>query len=98
MSVLYSTIVVTTAPGKTVTIDVSSTTRYSVRGTASATLDNIAVGDRIAAQGSFNSDGSLNATIVQVGFAYEPGTGHGFGPGRRGGIGLPTPAASGAST
>jgi len=99
-----STIVVTTSPGKTVTVDVSSTTRYSVRGVASATLDNIAVGDRIAAAGTFNSDGSLNATLVQVGFAREPGGrgefrpgfGPGFGPGR-GGIGLPTPAASGAS-
>ena len=39
-----STIVVTTAAGKTVTVNVSSSTKYSVRGVASATLDSVAVG------------------------------------------------------
>jgi ABC-type Fe3+-hydroxamate transport system substrate-binding protein len=61
-----SAITVTTAAGKTVTINVSSSTRYVVRGIRSATLADVAVGDRITAQGTLGSDGSLTATTVQV--------------------------------
>ncbi len=104
-----TTIVVTTTAGKTVTVDVSSTTRYSVRGVSSATLADVAVGDRIAADGSLNSDGSLNATTVQAAPNDQPGfggiggrgsggfPGRGFGGEFGGGFGgptIPTPAPS----
>jgi hypothetical protein len=91
-----STIVVTTTAGKTATVDVSSTTGYQVRGVASATLGDVAVGSRIAAQGTFNADGSLNATEVVVGpGGYGPGFG-GSGRGGRG-FGRPSPVPSGQS-
>jgi hypothetical protein len=61
-----SAITVTTAAGKTVAVNVSSSTRYVVRGVRSATLADVAVGDRITAQGTLGPDGSLTATIVQV--------------------------------
>jgi hypothetical protein len=80
-----TTIVVTVGAGKTVTVDVSSTTKYSVRGVASATLANVAVGVRIAAQGTLNADGSLNAAVVQAATNDQPGFGGGgFGGGGRG--------------
>ncbi len=81
-----TTIVVTTTAGKTVTVDVSSTTKYSVRGVTSPTLADVAVGDRIAAQGTQNADGSLNATRVQAAPNDQPGFG---GGGFGGGIGGP---------
>lgn len=93
-----STIVVTTLAGQTVTVDVSPATTYSVRGVTAATIDNIAVGDRVEVQGTPNPDGSVNATLIQSGV-------RGFGGGDRGGsgrFGLPTPGpsagASGPST
>jgi hypothetical protein len=83
-----ATVVVTTSAGKTVTIDVSTATKYSVRGVASATLADVAAGDRIAAQGTLNSDGSLAATMVQAAPNDQPGFGGfgggGFGPGGHG--------------
>ena len=98
-----TTIVVTTTAGKTVTVDVSSATKYSVRGVSAPTLANVAVGDRIAAQGTLNADGSLAATMVQSGPKDQPGFG-GFGGGMapggpgRGGfggrMGHPSPAPS----
>lgn len=89
-----STIVVTTVAGKSVTVDVSTTTTYLVRGVANASLADIAVGNRITAQGTFNADGSLNATGIQVG---GRGGRSEFGSGRGGQIGVPTPVPSGAS-
>lgn len=93
-----SAIVVTTLAGQTVTVNVSPATTYSLRGVTAATIDNIAVGDRIVVQGTPNADGSVNATRIQSGV-------RGFGDGGRsrgGGFGLPTPgpsaAASGPST
>ncbi|MGA2513922.1 MAG: DUF5666 domain-containing protein [Candidatus Limnocylindrales bacterium] len=76
-----STIVVTTAAGKTVTVDVSSTTRYAVRGVSAATLADVAVGDRISASGTLNADGSLNATSVTAAPNGQPGFGGIGGPG-----------------
>ena len=81
-----TSIMVTTAAGKTVTIDVSSATKYSVRGVSSATLADVAVGNRISAQGSLNPDGSLSATVIQATQNDQPGFG-GFGPGGFGGTG-----------
>jgi hypothetical protein len=79
-----TTIVVTTAAGKAATVDVSSATRYTVRGVSTPTLADVAVGDRIAAQGTLNADGSLNATMVQASPNDQPGFG---GGGFRGGFG-----------
>jgi hypothetical protein len=65
---------------------------------AAASLANIAVGDRIVAQGTTNADGSLNATIVQAVTNGLPGSGggrHGFGGGAgRGGVPIPAPSAT----
>ena len=87
-----TTIVVTTAAvgttaGKTVTGNVSAATKYAVRGVTAATLANVAVGDRIAAEGTLNADGSLTATTVQAAPNDQPGFG-GFGGGF-GGRGMP---------
>jgi hypothetical protein len=94
-----ATIVVTTTAGKSVTVNVTSTTAYSVRGVAAASLADIAVGARIAAQGTLNADGSLNATLVQTVTIGQPGSGggrggFGGGSGRGSGRGLPVPAPS----
>ena len=96
-----ATIVVTTKAGKTVTIDVSAATRYSVRGVSAPTLANVAVGDRITAAGTLNADGSLNATTVQAAPNDQPGFGgggHGFGRGHgfggSGGSTTPQPSAA----
>jgi hypothetical protein len=89
-----TTITVTTAAGRSVTVNVSSSTKYTVRGVASANLDSVAVGYRIAAQGTLNSDGSLNATLVQAGPNVQPGFG-----GRGGRIGVPAwPGAGGGAS
>ncbi len=101
-----TTITVTTSAGKTVTVNVTSSTAYSVRGVSGATLANVAVGDRIAAEGSLNSNGSLNATSVQAGANDQPGFGlgggfgrgfghgfrNGFGPGMGGSSASPAPS------
>jgi hypothetical protein len=83
-----TTIVVTTAANKTVTVDVSSSTRYSVRGVTAPTLANVAVGERISAQGTFNADGSLNASVVQAFPIGQPGFGGSGGSGSSGGRGF----------
>lgn len=88
-------IVVRTAAGKTVTVNVSSTTRYLVRGVSTATLANFAVGDRVAVQGTLNADGSLNATLVQMATNLQPGTGGGGGRGFGGGSGRGNPGSGG---
>ncbi len=62
-----NSIVVTTVDGKTVTVKVSSSTKYFVPGQTNPTLANVAVGDRIVAEGTLNSDGSLTATAVTAG-------------------------------
>jgi len=83
-----SAITVVTTAHKSVTIDITSATRYSARGGAAATASSIAVGNVITAQGTYNSDGTFQATLVQLGQF----SGGGFGRGRRGG--LPGPGAS----
>jgi len=84
-----SAIVVTTLAGQTVTVNVSASTTYSTRGTAAATFDTIAVGNRIVAQGTRRADGSLDATRIQVGVG-----GRGFGGGDGRGRFLPAPSAT----
>jgi hypothetical protein len=94
-----TTIVVTTAPGKTVTVNVTSSTKYVVRGVTAPTLNDVAVGSFVAASGTLNADGSLNATTVQAGLGGRPGFG-GVGSGIPGGPGRgrwPSGGGSGAS-
>jgi hypothetical protein len=104
-----SSTIVVSANGTTVTVNVNASTRYIVRGQSSPTLADIAVGDRIVAQGTHNADGSITATLVQAGTndqpAYPIGPGGrgfgGFGGGFRGNGGWPgagaTPGASAPS-
>jgi hypothetical protein len=68
-------------------VNVSSTTKYNVRGVASPTLADVAVGYRVQAQGTLNTDGSLTATAVSASPADQPGfgPGGGFGGSGRGG-------------
>jgi hypothetical protein len=73
------TISITRRDGTTATIHVNGSTTYTVEGVASATLADIAVGMHIRAEGTDNSDGSLDASIVASGFGGHDG--HGFGPG-----------------
>jgi len=96
-----TSIAVTTSAGKTVTVNVTSTTKYVVGVATNATLADIAVGSRISVQGTTNADGSIDATVVRAigtgGRGFRGGTGGGTG-GRKG---FPTPnpsaAPSGAS-
>ena len=78
-----STITITDATGATRTINVTSSTTYRIAGDDTPSLDDIAVGDRIAAQGTLRSDGSLDATIVAEGRFAEAGSAPGF-PGKGG--------------
>lgn len=100
-----TTIVVTTADGSTVTVDVNSSTTYRIRGQSSASLSNVAVGDRIAVSGTYGSNGSITATTVVAGSNSQPGfgagmggfgggMGHGFGRGMGGFGDLPAPGSS----
>lgn len=84
-----TTITITDRDGKSVTVDVSSATVYQVAGVTKPTLANISIGATIAAQGTRNSDGSLNASVVRVLPAGEPGHGPlgGWGPRGRWGNG-----------
>jgi hypothetical protein len=93
-----SAITVTTAAGKTVTVKVSSSTGYVVRGVRSATLADVAVGDRITAQGTLGSDGSLTATIVQVLATGQRGSSGSGGSGSSTIPRVPSASPSGPST
>ncbi len=89
-----NSIVVKTSDGKSVTVKTTSSTRFGVAGQANATISNVAVGDRIVAEGTLNSDGSLTAALVRAGANDQPGFGGfggrgfgGFGPGKGGMMG-----------
>jgi len=73
------TITVTRRDGTTATIHVGSSTTYTVQGVTTATLTDIAVGMRLQAEGTLNSDGSLDASRVMAGAGGHDGPG--FGPG-----------------
>ena len=69
-----------------------------MQGVSSATLDSVAVGYTVQAQGTLNGDGSLTATLVQAGPNVRQrvpsfGGGRGF-PGFGGGQASPMPSAS----
>jgi hypothetical protein len=83
-AVTGSTITVTRRDDTTTTINVDGSTAYTVNGDA-ATLADVKVGMVLMAEGTENSDGSLDATTVRAGDAGDflrPG-----GPGGRGGRG-----------
>ena len=90
-------ITVTRPDGTTATIHVAAGTTYQVNG-AAGSLGDIKVGSFIAAEGTLRSDGSLDASVVHVGFGA-----HGFkGPGGRPGDaddpgGLPAPGSASPS-
>ncbi len=71
------------AGGSSVTVKVSSSTTYEVAGKTSAGFADVAVGDRIAVQGTRNADGSIQASLVRAAgagtYSYGP-MGEGFGP------------------
>ena len=80
-----TSIVVTTRGGASLTINVGSTTIYQVAGKTAASLSDIAVGAIVMAGGTPNADGTFSATIIRA----FPAGGPGFGPGMRGGHGMP---------
>ncbi|MGH2517043.1 MAG: DUF5666 domain-containing protein [Ktedonobacterales bacterium] len=77
-----NTITVKDRSGTTHTIDVSTSTTYAQgRGpnAQSASLSAVKVGEQIVAEGTLNSDGSLNAQVVHIGPARPAGTPKGKG-------------------
>ena len=89
------TITVTQRDGTTATIHVDSATTYTVQGVDNATLADIAVGAHVRAEGTENSDGSLDASSVQSGFGGRGGHGpSGRGPDDHDGMKDGTPDAS----
>jgi len=84
------TITVTQRDGTTATIHVDAATTYTVQGVANATLADITVGMHVRAEGTENSDGSLDASSVQSGFGGRGG----HGPGDHGGPKDVSPDAS----
>ena len=71
------TITVTQRDGTSATIHVDGATTYAVRGVEDATLDDIEVGMHVRAEGTENSDGSLDASRVASGFGGRGGHGPG---------------------
>jgi hypothetical protein len=71
------TITVTQRDGTSATIHVDSATTYTVRGVETATLADITVGMHVRAEGTENSDGSLDASRVISGFGGRGGHGPG---------------------
>lgn len=89
------TITVTQRDGTTATIHVDSATTYTVQGVESAALADITVGMHVRAEGTENSDGSLDASSVWSGFGGRGGHGPGgFGPGDHDGMKGVSPDAS----
>lgn len=61
-----TTITIKEADGTPAKIHVTDTTTYRIKGNKSATSTDLAVGDRVSAQGTLRADGSLDATMVQT--------------------------------
>ena len=74
-----STLTIKTAGGGSATVTVTSTTTYRIAGKGTPTLADVAVNDKITAEGVLGADGTLTATGVQSGsmrgFGFEPGKG-----------------------
>lgn len=62
-----STLTIKRPDGTTATIHVGSATTYQVRGKASASLADIAVGSLVAVEGTQRADGSIDASTVSTG-------------------------------
>lgn len=92
------TIVLTARDGSTVTVEVSSTTTYQVAGVTTPTLDDVAVGAWVNAQGTKNADGSLSATAVRAMSADSKDGGFGRDHGRAWPGGPSSPRTSPAPT
>ena len=58
-------ITVKRADGSTAVIHVTSKTTYEHKGKDAATLADVAVGDRVSAEGTLRADGSIDATSVE---------------------------------
>lgn len=90
-----STITIEGRDGASVTVNVDGDTNYEVLGVTDADLGDVAVGMRIVAAGTRNSDGSLDAAQVRAG---AKGLGGGRWdhdkPGRPGSPASPAPSAS----
>lgn len=63
-AVTSDTITIQRQDGTTMAVHVDANTTYQVRGVTSATLANITVGMIVRAQGTQNTDGSLQALVV----------------------------------
>ena len=87
-------ITVTQRDGTTATIHVDSSTTYTVQGVENATFADIAVGMHVRAEGTENSDGSLDASSVRSGFGGRGG----HGPGDHGPKDVSPDASPGATT
>ena len=59
------TITIKGRDGKTTVLHVTDKTTYDVKGKADATLSDIAVGDRVSAEGLPRADGSVDAASVE---------------------------------
>ena len=90
------TITITDQAGASKVIRVTATTTYRIAGDDTPSLDDIAVGDRVGAQGTLNTDGSITATIVAEGSLKGGPDGFG-GKGGRGGHRGPGAGADGAN-
>jgi len=88
------TITVTQRDGTTATIHVDSSTTYTVQGVETATLADITVGMHVRAEGTENSDGSLDASSVRSGFRGRGGHGPGDHDGTKDGSPDASPGAS----
>ena len=96
-SVGDGTFTITAQDGTTVTVNVSSTTKYLDAGVTSATIANVTVGEHVAV---FGTDTSNTVTATSVGIGDFPAGGRGGpggngGPGGKGGPGGSPPAAVG---
>jgi len=76
----------TNAKGTVVTVDVSSSTKYSDPGVASASFSDVKVGEQVAVSGK-DSSNTVTATSVFIGGAGGHGFGGHGGPGGPGGYG-----------
>jgi hypothetical protein len=61
--------------GTSVTVHVSADTKFGVRGSKTATIADIAVGDTVWASGKSRGDGSVDANAVAKGFGFGRGKG-----------------------
>jgi uncharacterized protein DUF5666 len=87
-----ATITVEGPDGSSVTIHVTADTTYEVAGVTTAGLGDVAVGMRLVAVGTLNTDGSLDATAVHAGNGFR------HGPGDHDKDGQPGPSASPGSS